>query len=287
MYVFRHFRGELSFAVSFWINYVGGLAFFTLASMLLIHTKDQISLVTLGYLSLALYPSASIGIPWLMVGTWRSASRYVAAGGRRFWALSVKALILVAAYNVCKLIVITIPMIGEYGRIITGDKDTPPYTIVADSRGEIIDFRGGLRAGAECEFKRQLESSTRIRMLGIESDGGRLSEGMRIGRMVRNRGLHTMVLTHCKSAATFIFICGRERIVTPKAKIGFHRPSGVRERSDDYADVRQFMKEAGISKEFIDRVLATSPDDMWYPTYEEMRQAGVVTGQLVDGEIRR
>lgn len=47
------------------------------------------------------------------------------------------------------------------------------------------------------------------------------------------------------------------------------------------------MKEAGISKEFIDRVLATSPDDMWYPTYEEMRQAGVVTGQLVDGEIRR
>jgi hypothetical protein len=178
-------------------------------------------------------------------------------------------------------------MIGEYGRIITGDKDTPPYTIVADSRGEIIDFRGGLRAGAECEFKRQLESSTRIRMLGIESDGGRLSEGMRIGRMVRNRGLHTMVLTHCESAGTFIFISGRERIVAPKARIGFHRPSGVVPRSDGYEEVRQFMKEAGISEEFIDRVLSTSPDDMWYPTYEEMRQAGVVTGQLVDGEIRR
>jgi hypothetical protein len=288
LYILRHFRGELAFGVSFWINYVGGLVFFTLAAKLLVHTEMEFSLITFSYLHLFLLLFISIGIPWLMVGTWRSASEYVASGGNRMWSFSVKTIILIGAYYLFKLIMFsTIPMIGEFGEIVTGDKNIPPYDILVHSEGTIIQFRGGLRAGAEREFRMKLESSSRIRVLQIESDGGRLKEGMRIGRMVRIAGLATVVSTHCKSAATFLFISGKERIVTRDAKMGFHRPSGIGSSGGEYENIRKFMEKAGISKDFINRALSTSSDEMWYPTYEEMLQAGVVTGELVDGKIRR
>jgi len=287
-YFMRHFRGELTFKVSFWVNYFGGLHFLTLISYALIYAKDEFSLITFSYLALAFSLVKSFGMPWLMVGTWRSASNYVAQGGKRLWSISAKAVILVGAYYSVKMIVFqTIPMIPEYGGIITGDKETRPYGVIVHSDGKIIQFRGGLRAGAEGDFRDKLRSSTQIRVLQIESDGGRLSEGMRIGRMVRNAGLATVVSTHCESAATFLLMSGKERIITRGAKIGFHRPSGVGSNDAEYENVRQFMEDAGISKDFVDRVLATSPDDMWYPTYEEMFQAGVVTGEFVDGKIRR
>lgn len=288
LYILRHFRGELAFSVSFWINYVGGLVFFTLVSKALVYAKGEFSLITFSYLTLALSLLASIGIPWLMVGAWRSASRYVASGGRRFWSRSVKVVILVGAYNLGKMIIIqTIPMIGVYCGIVTGDKEIGPYDILVHSDGAIIQFRGSLRAGAEYEFKSKLKSSARIRVLQIESEGGRLAEGMRIGRLIRNSELATVVSTYCESAATFLFISGKERIIARGAKIGFHRPSGIGSSGADYENVRQFMEEAGIKRDFINRVLSMSPCEMWYPSYEEMLQAGVVTGELVDGKIRR
>ena len=260
----------------------------SLIAKALVYAKGELSLVTFSYLALSFSLVTAIGIPWLMVGTWRSASRYVVQGGKRLWALSVKAVILVGAYYLVKMIVFqTIPMIGEYGGIIAGDKETRPYDILVYNDGKIIQFRGGLRAGAERDFRDKLQSSAQIRVLQIESDGGRLSEGIRIGRMIHSAGLVTCVSTYCNSAATFLFISGKERVVTREAKIGFHRPSGKVGNGRNYENIRQFMKEAGISEDFINRVIATSPDEMWYPTYEEMLQAGVVTGELVDGKIRR
>lgn len=39
------------------------------------------------------------------------------------------------------------------------------------------------------------------------------------------------------------------------------------------------MHSAGASEQFIKRVLATPSNQMWYPTFEEMLAAGVVTSQ--------
>jgi hypothetical protein len=43
--------------------------------------------------------------------------------------------------------------------------------------------------------------------------------------------------------------------------------------------VRTTMHSAGASEQFIKRVLATPSNQMWYPTFEEMLGAGVVTSQ--------
>ena len=45
------------------------------------------------------------------------------------------------------------------------------------------------------------------------------------------------------------------------------------------AVLRSTMQSAGISKGFTDRVIATPEDQMWYPSFEEMRSNGVATSQ--------
>ena len=39
------------------------------------------------------------------------------------------------------------------------------------------------------------------------------------------------------------------------------------------------MQAAGVSASFINRALSTPNDQMWYPTFDEMRAAGVITSQ--------
>ena len=284
-YILRHLRGELPLGISFWINYIGGVNFFALFSILLVRAAKGFDLVAQSYVALPYFLSILVVFPWVMVGTWRSASRYATSGGTRFWSWATKLIILVGLYYWGNMVVNqTIPSIGVFSGIITGDKGYPPYDMLVNNHGRIIQFHGGLRAGAEREFKRKMDSSSHLRVLQIESHGGRATAGMRIGRMIRRARLVTVVSTYCESAATYLFISGEQRIVTPGAKIGFHASSGI--GGSDAEDVRHFMEEAGISTNFINKVLSTSPDQMWYPTHEEMIQAGVVTGELVDGKIQ-
>lgn len=104
-----------------------------------------------------------------------------------------------------------------------------------------------------------------------------------MARLIRERGLITYTPEECLSAATLVFVAGKERVMAARAKIGFHGPS-LPGMTDDQKQtgnesIRQAMRSAGISGEFIDRALATEPANMWYPTIEEMQNAGVITSE--------
>lgn len=43
---------------------------------------------------------------------------------------------------------------------------------------------------------------------------------------------------------------------------------------------REEMRAAGISDDFIARVLATPSDDIWLPSLQEMQRAGVISNQM-------
>src|SRR5205807_1486191 len=49
--------------------------------------------------------------------------------------------------------------------------------------------------------------------------------------------------------------------------------------------VRTTMQSAGASEQFIKRVLATPSNQMWYPTFNEMLAARVVTSQSLGSQI--
>lgn len=52
------------------------------------------------------------------------------------------------------------------------------------------------------------------------------------------------------------------------------------------ADNSRIYRDAGIAQPFIDRVMATAPANMWFPTYDELMEAGVLTSdeEIVVGQ---
>lgn len=45
----------------------------------------------------------------------------------------------------------------------------------------------------------------------------------------------------------------------------------------EYAKDRRDFERRGVTPSFMDRAFKTPPEDMWFPTTEELRKANVVT----------
>lgn len=140
---------------------------------------------------------------------------------------------------------------------------------------------GTLREGSAAKVQKILDAAPGATTLVLNSNGGRLFEAQQLARAVRNRNLDTYVEHQCVSACTYIFLAGRDRVATPNAKIGFHQPSFPGLDADTQRFMMQDMinvyRATGLPDEFIQRIGRTSPEDMWYPTREELIDSNVIT----------
>jgi len=120
--------------------------------------------------------------------------------------------------------------------------------------------------------------------------GGRIFEAQKIASIVTSRGLNTYVEGSCASACTLILLAGVDRAATPNAQIGFHQPDfpGLDEESrrSIISENRHLYLRAGVNADFIDRALSAKPDEMWYPTTQELMAAGVLNRLSLGGETR-
>ena len=82
-YLSRHWRGELSLPVSYWLNYSLG-AF-------VIGTFAELSADTQWLTTLIIVLSFSI---WSVPGTWRSASRYTKSHNKKWWGYIAQTIIV-------------------------------------------------------------------------------------------------------------------------------------------------------------------------------------------------
>jgi hypothetical protein len=283
-YFVRHWRGELSLGISYWLNGLLATFLVLLAANTLVATQNNISLTLLAVLSLLVYATAIVASVWQLVGVWRSASNHVLRGGKSGWAALAKVAVIVGVLNCVVLFCRTyIPQSVEMVSIIAGDKGMPPYEIRILPGGKDVEFRGGIRAGSAKELERILNAVPQAKVLHVNSVGGRIHEAENMAKLVRERGLVTYTSEECLSAATLVFLSGKERVVEARAKLGFHRPTfpGMtdEQRRDCDKSTRQTMRTAGVSDEFINQVLATAPENMWYPSIDEMQRAGVITSE--------
>jgi TPR repeat protein len=284
-YFVRHWRGDLSLGLSYWVN--GVLGTFLLAlliAMAVIATQDATPLTFTSALVLFAYALTIVVYVWQFVGIWRSASNHVSRGGSGAWATVAKVMVVLGLLKCVVLVYRTyIPQSVEMVSILTGDARMPLYEIQILPGGTEIVFRGGLRAGCAKELKRVLSATTQAKVLHIESPGGRLNEARRMVQLVREHGLTTYTSGYCLSAATLVLMSGKERVAAPGAKIGFHAgtlPGATAfQRLIMDSLVRATMRSEGVFDEFTERVLATPSNEMWYPTFEEMREAGVLSSQ--------
>jgi hypothetical protein len=91
-YVARHWRGDLSLGISYWINCVllGGM-FGVVAHVVfeILAGGDRSPLQTRAFL-VVLWVAILVLATWQFVGTWRSAGKHTSRGGRNFWAETVR-----------------------------------------------------------------------------------------------------------------------------------------------------------------------------------------------------
>ena len=287
-YVGRHWRGELPLGVAYWVN--GALIALLLLTVLGTFGMfvDRMPLRVAARGMLFMFAVALACIAWLGVGVWRSATRRAEVAGFA-WPALAKISVLTATLGFGLVVAkYTWPQLMENAQIAIGRDPLESINARVTTNETVLLLHGTFGEGSADKVRRLLAATAAIKTIALASNGGRLREASEIADLARARRLNTYVDTRCESACTFVFLAGVDRAATPNARIGFHRPSfaGVNPFAQVKATERMLKtyRDAGIPKEFLDRVSQTDSSSMWYPSPEELEKAGVINRVSLGGE---
>jgi hypothetical protein len=293
-YFGRHWRGELSLPISYWINgFLATVGLVALALFLtnIVSTDDAFDpRVALAVLA-AYWLSAFLVICWQLVGVWRSADRHPGRGGSKIWAGLAKLMVVLGVLRAIGTFSSQgVPQISEYTDIVfRGDPTFAQHRIRVLRDGTELEFAGGISFGVTQQLRSALDANPNVKVMHLNSNGGRVLEARRMRDLIRQRGLITVTSLECVSACTLAFLGGNERYLAPGARLGFHDesfPGATPDQINSFAqEDRQFMLSLGIPSDFIEHAFVTSSSAMWYPTIEELKAANVITGESSDFAI--
>src|SRR6266436_4037246 len=166
------------------------------------------------------------------------------------------------------------------------DPDIPAYSIRVMRNGTEAEITGGFKYGLTDDFSKVLKASRQIKVVHLDSKGGRVGEAIRLNSVLRAQGVDTYVSGGCYSACTIAFAAGRNRFLRKGAVLGFHAPAFPGMTKDELQsaslDQKQLFIKAGFNKSFVDKALSTPSSDMWTPSAQLMAAADVIT-RLSDG----
>ncbi|WP_024506621.1 GYF domain-containing protein [Bradyrhizobium sp. ARR65] len=287
-YLMRHWRGQLSLPTSYWFNGFLGYLASTLAVALVGASRalrtDYSPVLSL-FSIVGTWTITLVVLCWLVVGAWRSATEY-SKKGKILWAVAAKLSLCIAA--ICTLIQFGqrgLPGIREVYAIYSGDERIGKYSFRVLRDGAELEFSGAISFGASNEFARFVEAMGALKIVHLNSPGGRIEEAQRIGDMLKKRNLDTYVVNSCLSACTIIFLSGRNRYITRNAKIGFHQPDFAGLTDDDRMRLARKeelrLQRFGLSAEFAKQATKAPPNEMWTPTPQQLIDERVAT-KIVD-----
>jgi hypothetical protein len=154
-----------------------------------------------------------------------------------------------------------------------------PWSITPEPH--TLRLRGELLSGVSDALARVLSDNPSVLRLELNSPGGQTVEGLALARLVEQHSLSTVVRHKCASACTDIFVAGKERVLVSGGKLGFHRTQGSTwdptSNEESNAEMARHYRTHGIREDFIQKVLKVPADDIWYPSAEELLDAGVIT----------
>lgn len=286
----RYWRGEVALGPSYWLVYVllsivvgRGLA--ALQSRVLAGTSYDPKLLfalTAGGL-LATVPLSV----WQFVGLWRAAGKRRAA--RRDQGKRAILTWLVQANVVLGILVLgsalglsTAPALLEvYRMAFLGDPEIPSYGFRTMRGGTEAEIVGGFKYGLARDFTALMDANPDLRVVHLDSVGGRVGEARHLYRAIKARGLQTYVAAGCYSACTMAFAAGSRRWVGPHAVLGFHAPAFPGVQIGKTAGMASYEAKvfaaAGFAPDFIAKAVGTLPPALWKPSLAQMEAARVVT----------
>jgi hypothetical protein len=283
-YIARHWRGELTLPVSFWVNNVAlplpvGYGIGAFAAWITV-TGDYLRGGSIAVL--VCWPLLVLFSIWCWVGAWRAATAHSESGGSSLWAGLAKVCITLGMLGTAATTLLDfVPNIKPYLRMARGIDPigNVKATLSADGRKLVLD--GPLGLGDGQRVRALAARAPGLKTVELNSPGGRLKEGEDIAALVRQAAWNTRTTGACQSACTFIHMAGTKKQLMPGAKIGFHRASsGSMNPMHDRLANRELVRiyrQAGLPERFIERTLATPAWTMWHPSRDELVGAGLVS----------
>lgn len=285
MLIGRHWRGELSplsaFLVAGLLVALLAAAGFRLLTMAIFALKP--SLRVTAAIELLWYGAIAVIGVWAVVGMWRSVT------GRslrdRLIARSLVVLLLLGSAS-------QVPDMSktatELFQVARGHDPLGPPASVRWAAGEIL-VDGPLSEGSAARFAAALAQHPGAATVVVRSIGGRLLEAAEIAEAIRDAGLKTHARDYCMSACTIVLVAGKQRSASFAAEIGFHQPT-----LDGYSDadnrmlvpeMKAALKGAGVAGGFVDKASSTPASSMWYPSHEEMLDAGFLNREDLHAQL--
>lgn len=287
-YFRRHWRGDLPLSWSLCANCIlVNLLFFTALAWL--GRSNHLSPPTTTTISIALLVFWAGLLPWQVVGCWRSAMFHFQVTGRTRPVILAQIPMLIVVIGILAFYGRAQVVSEKYGWIATVETDGFQILVLDD--GKEIEVCGTMVEGIAEEVRKLLERSPRVEVMRLNSHGGWLQEGEKLLELIGNRNLATYSATGCNSACTIAFIGGRARILHKNARLGFHANAwfapkreawkGEHEVTEKLWNLEIFASR-GVDEEFVVKISDTPHEQMWYPTHEELLQAGFIT-RVSDG----
>jgi hypothetical protein len=289
-FIARNWRGEYSLVATYWgFGFVGNVAAGLLPVLVAAALPKSDYDPRLIFMTMvAAWISVGAVGTWQCVAVWRSASRHIkkrsAVGKRSIWAGLAKLVVVLGFIRLTGEFVNSgFPQLTEASRMaFLGDPDIPAYSIRVMRNGTEAEIVGGFKYGLTDDFAKILTASRQIKVIHLDSLGGRIGEAIRLNKLIRENGISTYVSAECYSACTVAFAGGRTRILREGAKLGFHAPSFPGISKQELLNIAQdqvnAFSAAGFDRNFVDKALTTPSDQLWKPSDDVLLAAHVITG---------
>lgn len=283
-YWLRHWRGELPLSKAYWVNVVGiNLILRALAAIVAMWSWDMPTMLFL-VLGVVGWVCVLPLVVWQGVGVIRSGVAYERRNSSSIlppmaWVgmLVMFGLTGFYAYNT------GVPQVEDFVRYLRGDRQWPDPVFVVLPDGREAEFSGGIKLHAASQLDHFLTEHPAIKLLQIDTPGGRGKEGYAMASVVRRHEMSTYVGAECASAGIIVFLAGKERILRSDARVGFHSWSapGV-PRTITNEKQEELLESFGVASSFVEHAVNTEPDSVWYPTPKEILDQGLAT-RITDG----
>jgi len=158
---------------------------------------------------------------------------------------------------------------------------SPPATVQLDTRSNQLVLEGGLEFGSTRAVRDALDANPNVRIVRLESRGGRVAEGLALGTLLRDRSVDTFVNGECSSACVTAFAGGARRIIGNGARVGLHSAGGAGFSADTVASANrrsdQFIAARGVDQRVLEKGAAIANDQIWFPSSQVLLSSGLAT----------
>jgi hypothetical protein len=218
----------------------------------------------------------ALGLTIWLVGMWRSAKKG-RLGTKRGALLIVQAAVVVLAVFFAKAyFTYVVPLFPDAFSDLLEDPSWGARSVSFSDGGGTLSVNGYITRSIAKDVKAGFEGSSHIRLVVLNSDGGRLRPALEVMRLLRRHGVDTYVPEQCVSACALVFLGGRHREMAANARLGFHAPyAGNTVETSGNDELISEIAMGGISSTFLRRAL--TEDEVWYPNRSELVSARVLT----------